>query len=157
VRKRTEAHTPVQQRRDVVGHRGPNPREFKSSRRAARQFANDRHGAEHFDRLSLGQVMGHECVGVPVPEAVLRLEQTHEFHVLEGAGSPKDLQPVLDGLAILLFDGRKVGGLALNLLGRCHGVSPGIACQWDFFSNLLRDERSRMVSTTAPVGPGSIG
>lgn len=80
--------------------------------------------------------MGNQCIGMPMPELVLRLEQAHQLHVLEVACRPEDLEPVLDGLSVLLFDGRKVRGGALNLLGRSHGVSPGAACQWDVSSSL---------------------
>ena len=50
---------------------------------------------------------------MPMPEPVLRLEQAHQLHVLEVAGRPEGLEPVLDGLAVLLFDGRKARGRAL--------------------------------------------
>lgn len=73
-------------------------------------------------RLALGHVIRHECIGVPMPKLVFRLEQAHQLHVLEVAGRLQDLEPVLDGLAVLLFDGRKVRSRALALLGRCHGV-----------------------------------
>lgn len=44
---------------------------------------------------------------------MFRFEPAHQLHVLEVAGRLQDLEPVLDGLAVLLFDGQKARGLAL--------------------------------------------
>ena len=48
-----------------------------------------------------------------MPEPVFRLEQAHQLPALEVAVRLQDLEPVLDGLAVLLFFGRKARGLAL--------------------------------------------
>ena len=52
------------------------------------------------------QGMGHDGVGMPVPQAVLGLEPIHDFHVLHALALRNQLQPVFDGLAVFRLDRR---------------------------------------------------
>jgi hypothetical protein len=64
-----------------------------------------------------------------MPQLVLRFEMADEFHVLERTGFLEDLHPVGNRLAVLLLDGRKVGGRTFDWL---------LSRQFDSFQSLLR-------------------
>ena len=51
-----------------------------------------------------GQIVGNQRVGVAMTHAVFGLEPGDHFHVLLVAGRFKQIEPVVDGLPVLLFD-----------------------------------------------------
>ncbi len=71
-------------------------------------------------QLLLGQEPSDQSIGVAVPQLVLDFEMADELHVLERAGFLEDLHPVGYGFAVLLLDGRKVGGRTFDRYSSRH-------------------------------------
>lgn len=71
--------------------------------------------------LTLGQVECDQRIGMAMTQSMLGFEQSDKLHVLEVAGRLQDAEPMLDGVSVLLLDGRKVRRWTLNLGVGCHG------------------------------------
>src|ERR1044072_1762677 len=64
---------------------------------------------------ALGQDVCDDRVRMAVSQAVLRLEPRNHLHVLQALETLRDVQPVLNGLAVFLLDGREVRGGPLEV------------------------------------------
>lgn len=60
------------------------------------------------DALLIREKRRHQGVRVTVTDLVLGLQTVDEFHVLKRTRLLKNIHPMRDGLAVCLFDGRKV-------------------------------------------------
>jgi hypothetical protein len=91
-----------------------------SSRRAKTEGESNSGGQRKSSHPSirLGEYQGDDRVGVAMAETVFGLQPADDFHVLHPSPVSRELQPVLDRPAVLLLDGREVGGRALGLLTR---------------------------------------
>lgn len=67
--------------------------------------------------LPLGEKVGHQGIRVPMSHFVPRLEQAHEFHVLEFTGLSQNLHPMRNRFAVGLLNRWEVLGWAFDLRG----------------------------------------
>ena len=71
-------------------------------------------------RLPFGKVIGNQGVGMAVAHAMVGLEERNKLHMFQVASCLKDAVPMLNGLTVLLLNGREIRCRPLNLGFACH-------------------------------------
>ena len=68
---------------------------------------------------SMLQMVGNQCICVPVTKLVFRLQECDQFHMFEFAGRVKNGEPMSHRVTIGLLDGRKIRGWSLGFWVVC--------------------------------------